>query len=155
MSYNYRYNRQGMFSALGIFFVFLIGIGVFLMPVNSSDASTKKKPVESKKTIELACKLEETFATKIYLTVNYKTNTVVTSKRDMTTPETDYEGQSVQPAHISESEIIWQIVMDKSESRAHTVYYTLNRLTGILRVLDNGTQGRGNCEIAEKPLPKF
>lgn len=88
-----------------------------------------------------------------YITVDYGTNTIVTSDMNVTTPY-----GTVQQVQISDLQIVWQVVGSaRADGLFYAEHYTLNRLTGALSYYDDGTQhGEAwTCQVGEKPAPKF
>ena len=88
-----------------------------------------------------------------YITVDYNTNTVVTSDMNVTTPY-----GTTQNVQITDSQIAWQVVGSaRADGLYYAEHYTLNRLTGGLSYYDDGTQhGEAwTCAVGAKPVPKF
>ena len=88
-----------------------------------------------------------------YISVDYGTNSVITSDINVTTPY-----GTTQNVQITDSQIAWQVVGDaRANGLYYAEHYTLNRLTGALSYYDDGTQhGEAwTCTPGPKPAPKF
>ncbi len=88
-----------------------------------------------------------------YITIDYDTNTVVTSDLNVTTPY-----GTTQNVQITDSQIAWQVIGPaRGDGLYYAEHYTLNRLTGALSYYDDGTQhGEAwTCVVGAKPVPKF
>lgn len=107
-------------------------------------------------TVYLTCKYPETPISR-YLTIDYSANTVVTSDLNVATAVADSGGRTVQPAQITDSQIVWQYATTRAGGSAYAEHFTLNRLTGNLAYYDDGTRHSEDwvCQVGAKPTPKF